>query len=141
MTATTTVTVPSAEQLARSLSALSAAERAVADVSFAVSKVAGFEGTETPTYDDLGRAFAWTIEAKAYVDELERYIAVVTDELENLDYVRECGNVDPDGCTCSVCGREAVSRVANREGWEWRPDKAGDFTCVCGDCRAGARDA
>lgn len=93
------VEFPTDEEWKRADDALSKATLAVMNVSWKLQRIAEFRGVRTPTFEDIGRVHANSIDLRGGLDELDEWVRGVRASLKDLDYVRVLSNIpdnDPD---------------------------------------------
>jgi hypothetical protein len=95
---TTTVPAvpPGPAQVEEAIATLNKAAKDLVLAGGQVSRVSRFEGDQPPTFEDVGRMYAFALELRARLNEMDSYVTGIEKALRDLDYVREQGNVDPD---------------------------------------------
>ena len=90
------VAFPSEADFETALDRLKAAIEAVNAVRWKLWAISTFRGEHEPSFEQLGRVYAFKIDADFDLCELKSYIQALEPILRDLDYVRVCGNVNPD---------------------------------------------
>ena len=88
--------VPSDAELAKALEPLRAAAEPMLHVLWHVRGVSQFNGERAPTFEEIGRVFAFVLEAEGRLGEVTDYVKGVRGSLEDLDCVRLLNNVSDD---------------------------------------------
>lgn len=87
---------PSDAEFAAATEAMRAPIETVLALSWHIAGVADFKGERTPTFEDIGKVFAFTVEMDARMRELHDYLEVIRANMKELDYVRELENRSDD---------------------------------------------
>ncbi len=87
---------PTDAEFAEAAGAMRAPIEDVLHLSRHIAGVAHFEGERTPTFADIGKVFAFTVEMDARMSELGGYLKDIRANLSELDYVRELENRSDD---------------------------------------------
>jgi hypothetical protein len=134
------VQLPTEADLERGVEALRDAVDTLSGISHRVMRAGYFEGTQAPTLEDIGRLYAWVLNARPEVEQLAGYVKSLAGSIDELDYVRLCENRDPDGGTCAGCGRKAARQRMEWDQWRWT-DLDTDPKVYCAECVKAGRDA
>jgi DNA repair ATPase RecN len=88
--------MPTEDQFNRAKDALEEAVKRLLDVRGSIDRFAEDKDARPPTFDDVGRVYAFRFDARSYVDEITEAVASLDGALEELDYVRvtESGTVN-----------------------------------------------
>lgn len=87
---------PTDAEFAEAAGAMRTPIEAVLHLSRQIVGVAHFKGERTPTFADIGKVFAFTVEMDARMSELGGYLETIRANLTELDYVRELENRSDD---------------------------------------------
>lgn len=87
---------PSDAEFAAATEAMRAPIETVLALSWHIAGVADFKGERAPTFEDIGKVFAFTVEMDARMSELGGYIEDIRAHMSELDYVRELENRSDD---------------------------------------------
>lgn len=90
---------PTDAEFAAAAEAMRAPIEDVLTLRWHIAGVADFKGERTPTFEDIGKVWAFLYEMDARMRELRDYIENIRRNLEGLDYCRVLENrPDEPGC-------------------------------------------
>ncbi|HEX9599180.1 MAG TPA: hypothetical protein VF963_07365 [Gaiellaceae bacterium] len=89
------VEFPTEQEWRAAYDAINASIEPVMQVGWKIDRIAEFRGVRAPTFEDIGRIHAGSIDLEGRLDELSGWVRDIEKALKELDYVRVLNNV-PD---------------------------------------------